>query len=231
MKRLVVVSLILSIAAAVSPAQSSRGPLGVTTGSLSISGSGSLFSPVTGDYDASTKITDPLEAGPALGISVGYSISPLLTLRGSYDFAYNEFDAQYRPDGKTPAFVAPMITADVVLKFGSLISKQGQFNPYCFTGTGLSLWKFTQDGTCGKGRGIPAVSPTGSEWKDSSFELHTGLGAEAYIASNFSLFAEGQFRYFFSKNTAEFGKDFGNLLFIKVSGGVTYYFDLGGEGK
>jgi len=95
----------------------------------------------------------------------------------------------------------------------------------------LYVWKISEDGTCGQGKGNPMRSAKGTEWKDCSLELHTGIGAEAYVRSNLSLFAEGQFRYMFSKDEQDFGNDFGNLLFLKISGGVTYYFSFDGGSK
>ncbi len=228
MKRLPAIITLITICGTVSFAQQSHLPLNLQSGSLAVSISGGTFAPVKGAFNATTDITDHLNSGPTIGVALKYSISPLWTVRAAYDFAYNNFETRYRPAGKTPALVAPMVTGDVVLKFGSLMEVGSIVNPYCFTGGGAYVWKFSQDGTCGPDKGTPMQSATGTEWKGTSAEVHTGVGVEVNVVSNIAVFLEGQYRFLFSKNTDDFGDGFGNLQFVKFGGGLTYAFALAG---
>jgi len=223
MKQLVILTLIVALSGSFTFAQISDSPLGLKAGTFSVSFSGGAYIPVDGKYSSTLDIKDLLETGPELGVSLNYSLSPTLSIRGSYDYAYNYFKANFRPLDKKPAFHAPMISTDLVLKFGTLISENGTINPYCFSGVGVNLWEFSSDGTC---LGNVMTSAKGKDWKKASLELHTGIGTEVYLNSNISLFAEGQLRYIFSKDKENFGDDFGNLLFVKISGGLTYYFSF-----
>lgn len=226
MKRLLAISIMSAVAGTLSLAQMSTMPSAAESRALSVSFSGGALVPAFGRFDATRNINDLLETGPAMGVSLQYSVLPLWSLRGTYDFAYSNFGSKYRPAGKTPAFVAPMATVDLILRYGSAIGINGAISPYCFSGAGVYVWKFSEDGTCGRGKGNAMTSAEGREWKESSFGLHTGLGAEILLGSNVALFAEGQYRYVFSKNVDQFGNDFGNLGFVKLGAGVSYNFSL-----
>lgn len=223
MKRLVMISMMLAFIGSLSIAQTSDTPLRLEENAFSVSLSGGAFISTAGKYDASLGMNDLLKTGPTFGVSLKYALSPMWSLRGSYDFAYNHFESPYRPAGKNPSFVSPMITADVILNFGSLIGINDIVHPYCFSGAGLYLWEVSEDGTCvGNARALA----NGKEWKKSSFGVHTGIGAEVYVNPTLAFFAEGQYRFIFSKNADDFGGDFGNVGFVKIGGGLTYYFAL-----
>lgn len=70
------------------------------------------------------------------------------------------------------------------------------------------------------------TSVKGEAFKKTSFGLHTGVGFELYLLPELSFFAEGQYRYIFSKDKSNFGENFENVGFIKLGGGLTYYFSL-----
>jgi len=226
MKKLLMISTVLAFVGSFSIAQISNTPLGLEPNTLSVSPSGGAFIPAVGKYDAALDINDLLETGPTFGVSIKYTLSPMWSLRGTYDFAYNNFESTYRPTGKKPAFVAPMITSDMILNFGSLVTCNDIVKPYCFAGAGIYLWKLSEDGTCGPGKGNAMTSVKGKEWEASSVGVHTGIGAEVYVSPVLALFAEGQYRFMFSKNADDFGSDFGNVGFAKIGGGLTYYFAL-----
>jgi len=108
MKRSVMILIVLTFIGSLSIAQMSNTPLGVEPNTLSVSFSGGAFIPAVGKYDATLDINDVLETGPTFGVSLKYSMSPMWSLRGTYDFAYNIVESKYRPAGEKPAFVAPM---------------------------------------------------------------------------------------------------------------------------
>jgi len=223
MKRLVMISMMLAFIGSLSIAQMSETPHRHEENTLSVSFSGGAFIPTVGKYDALLDMNDLLTTGPTFGVSLKYSLSPIWSVRGSYDFAYNSFESQYRPAGKNPVFVSPMITADVILRFGTLIGVDDIVHPYCFSGAGIYLWEISEDGTC---LGNAMALANGKGWKKSSFGLHTGMGAEVYISPTLAFFAEGQYRFIFSKDADDFGGDFGNVGFVKIGGGLTYNFAL-----
>lgn len=222
MKKVLLIMIMTTLSSSLVLAQNLNTPLGLESNTMSVSLSGGVVIPATGKYNATLNISDLLETGPIFVGSVTYSVSPIVSLRGTFDFAYNYFESKYRPIGKKPTFVAPTITTDAIVKLGSLIKGNVAGNPYLFAGAGIYIWKFSND----KINGDAMSSIKGKEWKATSFGLHAGTGFEVYIIPSLAFFAEGQYRFIFSKNSGDFGNDFENLGFFKFSGGVTYYFSL-----
>lgn len=222
MKKILLLFVAAVLSGSATLAQQSNIPLGFEANTMSVSLSGGAVIPVTGKYNANLEISDLLMTGPTFAGSLTYSVSPIMSLRGSFNFTYNYFESKYRPAEKKPTFVAPTITADAIVKLGSLIKGNITSNPYLFAGAGIYIWKFSKD----KIDGDAMLSIKGKEWKATSFGIHAGAGYEVYIIPSLALFVEGQYRFIFSKNTDDFGNDFKNIGFLKFSGGVAYYFSL-----
>ncbi len=220
MKKVLLIMIMTTLSCSLALAQNLNRPLGFSSNMISVSLSGGAVIHATGKYDAALELSDLLETGPTFVGSLTYSASPILSIRGTFDFAYNYFESKYRSEGKKPSFVMPAITADAIFKLGPLIEGNDAGNPYIFAGAGIYFWKFSND----KIDGDAMSSINGKEWKATSFGLHAGTGFEVYIIPSLAFFAEGQYRFIFSKQTDDFGNDFENLGFFKFSGGVTYYF-------
>ncbi len=220
MKKIFLFTLLYIINVSFISAQQQNYPLNFLPQKFSVSFSGGASILVSGNYNSSIKMNDLLKTGASFNAAVSYSLSSFFSVRTSFDFSYNYFNTQYSHMDMKHIFVAPSLNADAIVKFGSLFNGTKLINPYLFGGIDLYCWKFSQNEVDGD----PILSVKGKEWKDDNIGLHAGAGFELILMNYLSLFAEGQFRYIFSSNTANFGSDFQNIGLIKISAGITYYF-------
>jgi hypothetical protein len=95
--------------------------------------------------------------------------------------------------------------------------------PYLTLGGVICPWQFSQ-GPLGGGS-WPAPGRPDQGFSKTSLGLDVGLGAEAYLFSRFSAFAEVKYVYIFARDPVKFGTDdFTEQDFLRLTVGLLYSF-------
>lgn len=217
MKKFVVLSLLIALAAAVPPPAAADF---AERFSLCVNPTG-LFA-LGGSYSDTNKLNDVLNIGVGLDVRGRFKLSSNLYLLVGGGYYWLPVKSQYRPFAyreKLPAMVLPMISAEWMcyLKSGYMVE------PYLKLGGFFSPWRFVANGL--GGGTWPALANPTEKFSDNSWGLTSAFGVEVYVWRKISVFGEVKYYYLFSRNPGKFGTDdFSEQDFLGINLGFIFYF-------